>query len=169
VTVVPIFSWGKGLLMLFTLRWAALIAAIMICAAGAVRADDGKIKVTVVAILGSEKHTHICNELKDIAPELQKKNPKLTGFTLERSTCKSMKIGEKDSFHLVDKEFAEVKLKVKDDTTNRVSLTIKPPTWSEMDYTTCCGKFFPVYTGYMTKEKDELLIIAIMVKPCTKK
>ena len=26
---------------------------------------------------------------------MKKKNPKLTGFTLERSTCKSMKIGDK--------------------------------------------------------------------------
>ena len=155
--------------MLSTLRCAALAATTLALAAGAAQAQNGNIKVTVVAILGTDKNTHVCSELKDIAPELKKKNPKLTGFTLERSTSKSMKIGEKDLVHLVDKEFVEVKLRVKDDTTNRVSLTLKPPTMGEMDYTTCCGKYFPLFTGYRTKEKDEILIIAVMVKPCMKK
>ena len=103
------------------------------------------------------------------APALKKKNPKLTGFTLERSTCKSLKVGDKDLIHLVDKEFVEVKLRVKDDTTNRVSLTLKPPTMGEMEIDTCCGKYFPLFTGYRTKDKDEVLIIAVMVKPCMKK
>ena len=155
--------------MLSIYRWAALVATTLAIAAGTARADDGPIKVTVVAILGTDKNTHVCNELTDIAPELKKKNPKLTGFTLERSTCKSMKIGEKDLFHLVDKEFVEVELRIKDDTTNRVSLTIKPPTMGAIEYTTCCGKCFPFFTGYRSKEKDEILIIAVMVRPCSKK
>ena len=83
--------------MFSTLRCAALAATTLALAAGAAQAQNGNtIKVTVVAILGTDKSTHVCPELKDIAPELKKKNPKLTGFTLERSTSKSMKIGEKD-------------------------------------------------------------------------
>lgn len=155
--------------MFSAFRCAALAATMLALAAGSARAQDGNIKVTVVAILGTDKNTHCCPELKDIAQELKKKNPKLTGFTLERSTCKSMKIGEKDLIHLVDKEFVEVKLRVKDDTTNRVSLTLKPPTMGEMEIKTCCGKYFPLFTGYRTKDKDEVLIIAVMVKPCMKK
>src|SRR5262249_479803 len=155
--------------MISTLRWAALAAMTLALATGAARAQDANIKVTVVAILGTDKSTHVCPELKDIAPELKKKNPKLTGFTLERSTCKSMKIGAKDSIQLVDKEFVDVKLRQKDDTTNHVSLTLKPPTMGEFEYTTCCGKYFPLFTGYRTKDKDEVLIIAVMVKPCMKK
>jgi hypothetical protein len=155
--------------MFSTLRWATLPAIILAVAAGTARAQTGNIKVTVVAILGTDKNTHICPELTDIAPELKKKNPKLTGFSVERSTCKSMKIGDKDMVHLVDMEFAEVKLREKDDATNRVSLTIKAPTMGEFSYTSCCGKYFPFYTKYRTKDKDEVLIIAVMVKPCMKK
>jgi hypothetical protein len=149
-----------------SLRWAAIVTAAAFLFPICARAQSGNIKVTVIAIVATDKNAEISKELADIAPELQKKEPKLTGFTLERATCKSMKIGDKDSFHLVDKEFVEVKLRVKND--NHVSLTIKPPTMGEVDYTTCCGKFFPMFTSYRTKEKGELLIVAVMVKPCMK-
>jgi hypothetical protein len=38
----------------------------------------------------------------------------------------------------------------------------------EVEYTTCCGKFFPIITRYQTKDKERL-IIAIRVQPCNKK
>ena len=145
----------------------ALIATLFATSTGS--AADVNIRVTVVTILASDKHTHVCKELQEIAPQLQAKEPKLTGFTLERTTSKSMKLGAKDMFHLVDMEFAEVKLREKDDKQNRVSLTIRPPTLGDIEYTTCCGKYFPVFTGYRDKERNELVIIAVMVKPCSKK
>ena len=51
------------------------------------------------------------------------------------------------------------------DSKNRVGLTVKAPLQGEIQYTTCCGKFFPIVTRYQTKNK-ELLIVAIRVQPC---
>ena len=47
---------------------------------------------------------------------------------------------------------------------NRVRLAVKAPLAGEITYTTCCSKFFPIMTRYLTKD-NERLIIAIMVKP----
>ena len=53
------------------------------------------------------------------------------------------------------------------DSKNRVGLTMKAPLQGEIQYTTCCGKFFPIVTRYQTKDK-EVLILAIRVQPCKK-
>src|SRR5262249_29247607 len=131
----------------------------------ALRADEKPIKVTVIAIMASEKNAKIDKELKELAVELKKKDPTWKGFVVERRACESIKIGEKKSFPMPVGTELVVKLREKDDQTNRVSLTITPPTLGEVVYTTCCGKFFPLTTGYVNKDGDRL-IVAIMVKPC---
>ena len=132
------------------------------------RADDSKIQVIVVAILATDKNTKIDEKLKEIAKEIQKKEPTLTGFAVERCTCKPVKIGEKEEFPLVDEKIVVVILAEKNEKDNKVSLTIKPPTLGDITYTCCCGKYFPVVTRYVTKD-NERLIIAVMVKPCNGK
>ncbi len=142
--------------------------AIFFTMAGLSRADDEQIKVTVVAILASSTEKKVDKELTELAQEMRKKDPSLTGFVVERSTYKAMKIGEKATFTFLDKQDVEVELREKSAKTNRVSLSITPPTLGEIAYTTCCGKYFPVCTNYQTKDNKKL-IIAVMVAPCTKK
>jgi len=146
----------------------ALVVALAGLRGAPARAEDGKIQVTVLAILATDKNTKIDEKLKDVAKEIQKKEPTLTGFVLERITIKSIKLGEKETFPLVDEKTVVVILAEKNEKDNAISLTIKPPTLGDITYTCCCGKFFPVVTRYQTKDKDRL-IVAVMVKPCNTK
>jgi len=152
------------------LRVCGLLAVVM--AAGpwlmAARADDDKIEVTVLAILASPKSNVIDERLKEVAQEVQKKEPALIGFRVERVTKKSIKVGDKATFELVDEKEVLVILSERDPKDGRVTVTIKPPTVGDITYRCCCGKFFPVITRYVTKE-NERLIVAVMVKPCHKK
>jgi hypothetical protein len=150
-------GWGFAAIILVAGPWIA-----------AAHADDDKIEVTVLAILASEKNNVIDERLKDVAKEIQKKEPALTGFAVERVTKKTIRLGDKDSFTLVDEKEVQVALSQRDPATGRVTVTIKPPTVGEITYACCCGKFFPVVTRYVTKE-NERLIVAVMVKPCHKK
>jgi len=145
-----------------------LIMACMTIGPTWARADESNIKVTVVAILASTTDKKIDKELKELAQEMRKKDPTLIGFMVERSSSQSMKVGEKATFTLLDKKSVEVELREKNPKTNRVSLTITPPTLGEIAYTTCCEKYFPVCTGYQTKDGRKL-IVAVMVSPCGKK
>ncbi len=146
---------------------SALAAFWLAAAATSARADDDKVKVTVVAVLASGQHTEIDKRLKDLAPELKKKDPSWTGFEVERSSAASLKVGEKQSFALVDD--CEVVIEVTGRNDNGgFSLLMKPPTLGEIKYSCCCSKFFPIITRYETKSKKHL-IIAVMVQPCGKK
>jgi hypothetical protein len=151
-------------------RWWSFAAIILVAGPwmAAARADDDKIDVTVLAILATDKNSVVDERLKDIAKEIQKNHPTLTGFRVERVTKKPVKVGDKDSFQLVDEKEVVVALSQRDPATGRVTVTIKPPTVGEITYACCCGKFFPVITRYETKE-SERLIVAVMVKPCHKK
>jgi hypothetical protein len=124
-----------------------------------------EVRVTVIVILATNKNADVACELKCLAQEIQKKDPKLTGFRLEDTTCKSVTLGKKETFKLVDKEEAAVTVRHGADKNNRVGLTVKPPRMGEIDYTTCCGKFLPIITRYQTKDK-EVLIIGVRVQPC---
>ena len=132
------------------------------------RAEEPPIRVTVVAILASNKKDKIDKQLTELAAELRKKDPALKGFTLKRTNCLAMEIGAKESFQLIDELEAVVRLRDKDKKTNRVSLTVTAPTLSAISYTTCCGKFFPLTTDHVTKD-GERLIVAVMVRPCDDK
>jgi hypothetical protein len=147
---------------------AALTTVLLI--APAVRAVDD-VEVTVVAILATSdaKNAKIQPEVAAIAREVQKKYPNLTGFRLAQMTCQSMTVGRPDTFTLVDKEAAQVTVEHGADKHDRVRLKVQPPQLKEITYTTCCGKFFPIVTPYQTKDKQEQLIIAVMVSTCKEK
>lgn len=127
---------------------------------------DSKIRVTVLAILATDKNKEVEKELMEIAKEVQKKEPSLTGFKIDRTSTKLMKIGQKEKFPLTEETEVVVILKEEED--HRISITIKPPTVGAISYSCCCGKYFPVITRYQTKDQSRL-IIAVMVKPCTTK
>lgn len=130
-------------------------------------AEDVKVKVTVAVILATDRDNVVDGDVKCIAEEVQKKYPNLTSFRLERITRKSLPVGTGEKFALVDNKLATVLVRHAADSKNWIGLTVKAPLQGEIQYTTCCGKFFPIVTRYQTKDK-ELLIIAIRVQPCKK-
>lgn len=131
-------------------------------------ADEGPVRVTVVVVLATGANTNVDPKLKDLAKEVQKRDPKLTGFQLVSSAGQSIPVGKSVAFELIDKKELKVKVEKPKDEEGRVGLTIKPPQLGEISYTCMCDKFFPVVTPYKTK-KGETLIIAVMAKPCTQK
>ena len=100
--------------------------------------------------------------------ELQKRDPTLTGFSVGRVTVLPLKVGQKDTFPLTDDASAEVTLLHPEGKEQKPRLSIKPPQMGEFVIETCCGKFFPIFTRCRS-EKQEQVIMAVMVKPCPKK
>jgi hypothetical protein len=127
------------------------------------RAED--VKVCMIIILATDRDKGVDEELKPLAQEIQKKEPKLKSLRLEDTICKPLTVGKQETYQLIDKEVAGVTVKKAAGKDKRVSLTVKPPRMGEIDYTTCCGKFFPIITPYQNKDKERL-IIAIRVQPC---
>lgn len=127
--------------------------------------DEPQVQVTVIAILATDQNDKVERQLECIAKEIQKKDPKLTGFQLAQTNSESCVVGKATKFALVDKEIAEVIVRHAANKENRVCLKVKPPQMGEITYSSTCGKFFPILTRYQTMN-NERLIIAIMVKPC---
>jgi hypothetical protein len=149
----------------------ALLAALLPSGgpAAAPCADDpDKVKVSVVTILATDKDSKVDPKLADLAREVQKVEPKLTGFRLANSTCKSLAVGDKDDFDLVADQTAAVTVEHGADKDDRVQLKVTPPMMGAITYETACGKFLPVVTSYRTKSGD-VLIIAVCVQPCNGK
>jgi hypothetical protein len=124
-----------------------------------------EVRVTVAVVLATDQNKKVDPDLKRIAQEIQKIEPALTGFRLGQITRKSVQVGEKAAFGLVDQEVATVLVVHGANEKNKVGLTVKPPHMGEVTYTTCCDKFFPIVTRYQTNNK-EWLILAIRVQPC---
>jgi hypothetical protein len=142
-----------------------LTFAVCLLAVGPVRAEDG-VKVTVVAILASgEEPPRVDPKLQHIAKEIQKNHPQLKTFLLKRTTCMGLKLGQKESYPLVEEQVVEVTVLDKKGKDGKVRLQVKAPRLAEITYRCCCDKFFPIMTGYVTK-KQERLIVAVMVPPC---
>ncbi|HEV3384722.1 MAG TPA: hypothetical protein VG097_07895 [Gemmata sp.] len=127
---------------------------------------DDPVRVTVVIVLATSNNAMIDPKLTDLAKEVQKREPKLTGFQLSESMGKSIPIGESHTFELMEKQELQVKVEKQKDANGHISLTIKPPGLEKITYGCVCGKFFPVVTPHQTKT-GEVLIIAVMAKPCT--
>jgi hypothetical protein len=127
-----------------------------------------KIKVTIVTILATSKNKEVDKRLKCIAAEVQKKEPRLTGFQLLSMQCRSLAVNEKFTFKLVDGQEAQVVVHHGADKEDRVELKVKAPLQGDIVYGTVCGKFLPIVTRYKTKKDKDRLIIAVMVKPCHK-
>jgi hypothetical protein len=126
---------------------------------------DDPVKVTVVIVLATSDNDTIDPKLVELAKEVQKRDPKLTGFKLAATEVKSIPVGESHTFDLVEKQELKVKVEKPKDADGRVSLTIKPPGLENTTYGCTCDKFFPVVTPHRTKS-GEVLIIAVMAKPC---
>lgn len=139
---------------------------VLLAVNGTARAEE-KVEVIVVAILGSDKHEKIDPCLRNVAKELKKADPSLTGFRLAKTSNRSIEVSKKMNFPLVDKQFLVVTVDRGINAKNRVGLTVKPPRLGEIAYTIVCGKYFPILTPYYTKDKERL-IVAIMVRPAKK-
>jgi hypothetical protein len=134
------------------------------------RSGSGNVRVSVVAILATDRDAPVDPRLDCVAKEVRRVHPdlKLKGFRLAKMTCKSVPVGKADCFELVIDQHAAVTVLKSADKDNRVQLKITPPTLGEITYTTCCGKFFPILTRYQTKN-GEWLIVAVRVQPCNGK
>jgi len=126
-----------------------------------------EVKITVAVILATDRNMVVDRDVKCVAEAVQKNYPNLTGFRLEKIAWESLAVGTSKKFALVDDEVATVLVRHGADSKNRVGLTMKAPLQGEIQYTTCCGKFFPIVTRYQTKDRD-VLILAIRVQPCKK-
>ncbi len=152
------------------MRFLSVLLLLVPCAA-ITRADDDwpdekdPVKVTLVVVLASEKGDHVDKRLRGLAEEVQKLHPHLKSFTFKTQEIKSIKPNEKVSMLCVEKKMVDLLIKHGADKDNRVTLTVKPPMMSELEYQTVCGKFLPIVTPYKTK-KAETLILAIRVEPC---
>ena len=126
---------------------------------------DDPVRVTVVVVLATSDNAVVDPKLVDLAKEVQKRDSKLTGFKLMATEGKSINVGGSQTFELVDKQELKVKVEKPKDSNGRISLTIKPPEMENITYGCTCEKFFPVVTPHRTKS-GEVLIIAVMTKPC---
>ncbi len=142
-----------------------LLLAGVVCADCCWPDEKDPVKVTLVVILASEKGDTIDKRLKGVAAEVQKLHPNLKNFTYKSMESKSLKPNEKVSMLCVEEKLVEMTIKHGADKDNRVSLAVKPPSMSQLEYQTVCGKFLPIVTPYKT-QKSEVLILAIRVEPC---
>ncbi len=152
-------------------RFATLSALLLLAFAPLVRAAEepaAPIRVTVVVVLASRTNTTINEKLTALALEVQKRDETLTGFKLDTVLQKSIPVGESHTFVVLDKQQITLTIEKPKDKAGRVGLKIKPPGLDEICYTCACEKFFPIVTPHKTKA-GEVLIIAIMAKPCTGK
>jgi hypothetical protein len=129
-------------------------------------AEDPPVRVTVVIVLATTENTTVDPKLAELAKEVQKRDPKLTGFRIAATDSRSVPVGESFTFELVDREVLKVKVDKPKDAAGRVSLTIKPPGLENITYGCTCDKFFPVVTPQTTKAGG-VLIVAVMAKPCS--
>lgn len=128
----------------------------------------GKVRVSVVVILASEKDQAVEKKLACIAREVQKTHPKLKGFKSVSLSCKSLEVGSADKFDLVNDEQASITVLRAADKTDRVRLKVGPPQMGGITYSTPCGKFLPILTPLRTA-KGEHVLIAVRVQPCNGK
>jgi hypothetical protein len=131
---------------------------------------EGPVKVSVLSILATDTHDKVHPKVECIAREVRKVEPKLTGFDLARSTCKSVAVGARETFELADNQSATVVIDrwTGEDKKERVQLKITPPMLGEITYTSACGKFLPIVTRHRTAN-NELLILAVRVQHCSGK
>jgi hypothetical protein len=145
--------------------WFILIAAGL----GAGEEPKADAKVTVVAILATDRNSEVDPKVKCVADEVQKLDDHkyLTGFRQARMTTHGAVIGKAVTFNLVDSQEVSVTVLDVAGVQGKVRLTVKPPTLGNITYSTACGKCLPIVTRYKTKD-NELLIIAVLVKQCPK-
>jgi hypothetical protein len=152
--------------------WKCISGAFLVLTLlGAVAREEEEketVKVVLVAILASENSDKIDPQLACIAREVRKTHKELKGFQLATMAQKSLVVGEKSVFEVVEKQKVAITVEQGADEKNRVQLKVGPPSMGQITYDTCCGKFLPIVTPFHTKDK-ELLIIAVCVRSCRDK
>jgi hypothetical protein len=146
----------------------SLIAAFLMSAPNCPPAKGESIQVVVLVILATDKNEKVHERLTEIAAEIRKKDPQLTGFDLHKTFNKLVPLGENVDLELIGKAKAQLLINEKTDDEGRMTITVKPPMLDEITYACTCGKFFPIITNCYTPEKQRV-IIAVMAKPCKKK
>jgi hypothetical protein len=143
------------------------LLSLMLCAAPTAQGcgDDDEVRVTVVAIVASEKSDRIDPKLKELANCIQKKYPELKGFRLGKVNRETVEIGKERKFDLGDGKSAAVTVGHGSDEKNRVGIALQLPCCGKCQFETCCGKFFPLKTCQKMKD-GECLIVAIRVETC---
>jgi hypothetical protein len=146
---------------------AALVVAVV--APRECQPDPGQpVRITVVTVLATGANATIDNRLADLAKEVQKRDPALTGFRIQATEAKSVAPGDSATFELIDRQKLVVKVDRPRDEQGRVGLKIRPPGLGEVTYTCTCDRFFPVVTPHRTRD-GETLIVAVMARPCMMK
>jgi hypothetical protein len=125
-----------------------------------------KVNVTVVVILASERCQFIDPLLKNLAKEVQKKDAKLTGFTLVSMTEMSLEANVPAAFPCVEGTVVAVNVHHCGDKENKICLGVTAPLQNEFVYKTVCDKFLPIMTCYQTKERVPPKWIAAAVLQC---
>jgi hypothetical protein len=161
---------GSGAIMA-ALLWHTCVGFLLIPMGGFVSVFDPcteaeeKVDVTLIVVVATTKNNRIEPKVECIAKAVQKLDPSLTGFRLATTTRETMIVGTRKKFPLVEDQVAIVETKRCTEEPKRVCLSVKAPRMGSITYTSCCGKFFPLLTGYETKGKDRI-IIAVMVESC---
>jgi len=146
-----------------TTRLTPVLIAVVAAGLAPARGLAQDARVTVVSILATDRNQDVDAKLKEVAKEVQKREPNLRGFRLGTTTCKELNVGQKEVFDLIrEKASADVKLLAKNDSKERVTIEVKPPRVGAITYETCYDKFFPIVTRYL--DNGEQLIVAVMVK-----
>ncbi|WP_020474820.1 hypothetical protein [Zavarzinella formosa] len=151
---------NRRLFLRFGLCWAAFATA----SPAALRADE-TVKVTVIAILASDKHKEVDKRLTAFAEEVQKKNPSLTGFKFAYTTTDKLTLGVTKTFPLVENETVEVTANLSKIDEGKITITLKPPKIGQITYNCVCERYFSMATQHFTKDKEQLFI-AVTGKPC---
>jgi hypothetical protein len=140
-----------------------LMALVVLAAEPAEPAPE--VTVSVLAILATDQNNKVDKRVECIAREVQKIDPKLTGFQVHKMMCQPVALGGKVSIPVIDDQSVTVTVDRPVLKEKGFQLKVEPPTLGEITYETCCGKFLPVITRYQTKDK-QLLIIAVRVQAC---
>src|SRR5262245_27963458 len=149
--------------------WLLPVAWIGLISMGpAAATEPEKVRVSVVVILATDTNNHIDRRAAPIAREVQKIDPKLTGFRIASVIRKYLPVSAKETFPLLDNEFVEVTVEHGPDKEKRVGLRVKASGVGEITYKTPCGPCFPIVTPYQTKDKERL-IVAVLAWPNTRK
>lgn len=150
-------------------RWLAAVS--IVAALGAAPPCEDKkesVEVAVIAILASDRNDKVDPKLACIAREVRKSHKDLKGFQMATVTRRSLAVGQKSVFKVVDKGEVGVTVQQGADGNDRVQVKVSPPGMGEITYDTSCGKFLPIVTPFRTKN-NELLIVAVCIRPCHEK
>lgn len=148
--------------------FAPLLLALSVWPVAPCARAEKPVAVTVVVVMATGANATIDPKLKELAKEVQKRDPKLTGFRIAAVESKSIPVGDSATIALADKQTLLVKINKQKDENERITLELTPPQMEAITYACACDKFFPIITPYKTKDGEQLLV-AVMAKPCTGK